>query len=220
VLSSDPLAFPVQHDCPVSLPPFGQCSATIWFRPQAAGPAQARISMVNTSGQPLREATLAGTGTHTAPAALAWSANPLQGIDFGPVALGQSARRELSLSNRSSQAVNITTLRITGPNASRFTLDAPCAASGRLDAQASCAVTIGFAPGSAGRAEGWIELVSDASNAHLVRIAAAGVAAVAADPVATPPVSGGGGSGGGGGAMSAGWLGLLLAAVLALRRPR
>lgn len=220
VRSSDPMAFPVQHDCPVSLPPLGQCTATTWFRPQAEGAAVARVAVVNISGQVLREATLSGTGVGAPPSALAWSPGTPALVDFGQVAVGQTARREFSLLNNSSGAVALASLRVTGPNASRFTLDAPCAGAARLDAGAACAVTLSFVASSPGRAEGWIEIVSDASNAPLVRVAAAGVAGVVAvapaEPVASAPAGSSGGSGGG--AMSAAWVAMLLAAVLALRR--
>lgn len=78
----------------------------------------------------------------------------------------------------------------------------------------ACTVTIGFAPAAAGRAEGWIEIGSDASNAPLVRSSAAGVAAPAAEPLAAAP------NDSGGGALSAGWVAMLLAAVMALRKQR
>lgn len=214
VLSSDPITFPVQHDCPLSLPPFGQCSATAWFRPQRVGPAGASFKVVDTGGRVLRAGALNGTGAAAAPPTLAWSANTPPLVDFGQVPLGQAARRELMLINRSATAVAIAALRVTGPNASRFTLDAPCALAGRLEGMATCDVTLGFAPSSAGRAEGWIELVSDANNAPLVRIAAAGVAAQNSQPVASAP------SGSGGGAMPAHWVAMLLAAVIALRMQR
>ena len=214
VLSSDPVAFEVQHDCPLSLPPFGQCSATTWFRPQGVGAAGARFTVVDAAGRVLREGTLTGTGAVQEPPVLAWSANTPSLVDFGQVALGQAVRRELTLLNTSVGATMVATLRVTGPNASRFTLDAPCALAGRLDGMSACTVTIGFAPSTAGRAEGWIEIGSDASNAPLVRISAAGVAAPAAEPLASAP------SGSGGGALSAGWVAMLLAAVIALRKQR
>lgn len=215
VLSADPLVFPVQHNCPVSLPPLGQCTATTWFRPQGAGPAVAKFSVVDTGGRVLREGVLTGTGVPSAPPVLAWSTNTPALVDFGQVSVGQAARREVTLLNTSAAGVALATLRITGPNASRFTLDARCAPAGRLDGMASCDVAIGFAPSSAGRSEGWIEIVSDASNAPLVRIAAAGVAAFPVEPAASAPTVTGGG-----GAISAGWVAMLLAALAALRLQR
>ena len=215
VRSSDPITFPMQHDCPVSLPPLGQCRATAWFWPQVAGPVSASFTVVDSGGRVLREGNLVGTGAPEQPPVLAWSADTPLSIDFGQVPVGQAAQQVLTLVNTTSAVVTLSRLRVTGPNASRFTLQAPCAAAGRLDAGAVCPVTLGFAPSVPGRVEGWIELVSDARNAPLVRIAAAGIAAPAAPPVASEPDSSSGG-----GAMSAGWVAMLLFAVLALRRKR
>jgi len=219
VRSADPVAFPLQHDCPISLPPLGQCRISAWFRPQAAGPAGAVFAVLDSSGRTLREGALTGAGAPELPATLAWSAGTPELIDFAQVPLGQSMQRTLGLVNPSSIPVGLTRLRVTGPNASRFTLQAPCVAAGRLEPGASCAVTLGFAPSAAGRVEGWIDLVSDAGNAPLVRIAAAGVAAPA-QPPSSPASMPAGESSSGGGAVSAGWLVLLLAAVAALRRKR
>lgn len=216
VLSSDEAAFPIQHDCPLSLPPFGQCTAMTSFRPQSVGPASARFTIVDTGGRELRVGILNGTGAAAAPAALAWSSGTPTLVDFGRISLGQVARRELVLINTSAAAVALATLRVTGPNASRFTLDTTCALGGTLEGRTTCTVTLGFAPSIAGRAEGWVEVVSDASNAPLVRIAAAGVAASPAPPSASAP---GGGSitGSGGGSLSPYWVAMLLLAVIALR---
>lgn len=139
-------------------------------------------------------------------------------VDFGRITVGEVSRRALTLRNPSPTTVVLHTLRVTGTNASRFTLSAPCADAGRIEADASCAVEVGFAPGGADRAEGWIELSSDASNAPLVRLAGIGIAAPIsptspADPEPAAPE-------GGGGALSVAWLASLLAGVIALKRLR
>ena len=214
VRSSDPITFPMQHDCPISLPPLGQCRATAWFWPQLVGPVSASFTVVDSGGRVLREGNLAGTGAPQQPPALAWSAETPLPIDFGQVPVGQAVQRVLTLVNTTAAVVTLSRLRVTGPNASRFTLQAPCGEVDRLEAGAVCPVTLGFAPSAAGRVEGWIELVSDARNAPLVRVAAAGIAVPVEPPVASEPDR----SSSGGGAMSAGWIVMLLFAVLALRR--
>lgn len=219
VLSADPLAFPVQHDCPVSLPPLGQCTATAWFRPQTEGSAVAAFKVVDASGRTLREGTVSGVGVAAAPPVLAWLANAQTLIDFGQVPLGRTAQRELTLQNTSSAGAAIQTLRVTGPNAARFTMEGSYLTAGRLEGMAACTMTLTFTPTGAGRAEGWIEVTSNASNAPLVRVAAAGVAVPAAPPAASaPPAEAGNGTGGG--ASSAGWVAMLCVAVLALRGRR
>lgn len=215
VLSTDPAVFPVQHDCPLSLPPLGQCRVRAWFNPQALGPAEARFNIVDTNGRLLRSGSLRGTGTATQPPGLSWGAAP-ELLDFDRVTVGQSAQRMLRLENRSAQPVLLQGLRVTGPNAARFTLRALCATAARLEAGASCDVVVEHVPAAAERSEGWIEVTSNSSNAPLVRITAIGVAATApepAPPVATPAA----GAGGGG---SDGWVALLVLAVAVLWRGR
>jgi cytochrome c553 len=212
VLSSDPMLFAVQHECPLSLPPLAQCRVRTWFAPQAPGPAEARFDIVTPSGQLLRSGRLQGTGAAQQPAQLAWSpARAL--IDFGRVAVGQSASSTLQLINSSSQPVLLQRLRITGPQALRFSLEAACARAGRLEAGERCDVSITHTPRSAERAEGWVELASDAANAPLLRVQGIGVAPTQPPPADDAPQEE---TGSGGGAVSAAWLAGLTAAVCAL----
>ncbi len=216
VVSSDAVAFPVQHECPLSLPPLGQCRVRVWFAPQALGPAEARFDILAPGGQVLRSGRLLGTGSSQQPPTLAWSPNTAL-IDFGRVEVGRSAEARVQLHNPGSTAVQLQRLRTTGPQALRFVVTAECANTGRLEAGARCDVTITHTPRAAERAESWVELASDASNAPLLRVQAIGVAAAAAQPPASSPTAEPSTSPGGG-ALSPGWLLALLAAALCLRR--
>ena len=220
IVSSDALAFPVQHDCPQSLPPLAQCRVRAWFRPQSLGPAEARVDIQAPDGRVLRSARLLGSGAAIQPPALAWvPATPL--LDFDRVEVGRSAELRLQLRNTGSTPVNLQRLRSTGPQALRFAVTADCARAGVLEAGARCEVTLTHTPRAAERAESWVELASDASNAPLLRLQAIGVAAVPPQPPASgaeaEPSSD---SGGGGSSLS--WLLALFAGTLALRfsRPR
>lgn len=216
VVSTDPLVFPVQHECPLSLPPLGQCRVRTWFRPATAGPAEARFDIVAPGGQVLRSGRLLGTGAALQPPTLAWSpATEL--IDFARVEVGRSAQVRLQLHNPGSMAVSLQRLRSTGPQALRFAVASDCAASGRIEPGARCEVTVTHTPRSAERAESWVELGSDAANAPLLRMQAIGVAPAApADPSPAPPSGPSEGDRGGGAISAAFALGLALA-VVALR---
>jgi cytochrome c553 len=220
VVSSNPTVFPVQHECPLSLPPLAQCRVRTWFAPQAAGAAEARFDIVTPSGQVLRSGRLLGTGVEQPPAQLAWT--PALGlIDFGRVAVGHSATVVFQLSNTGAQPAQLQRLRITGPQALRFSLSAPCVAAGRIEPAASCEVTLSHTPRVAERAEGWVELASDASNAPLLRVQAIGVAPEAEVPSPPPAASEPAPMADtGGGAISAPWLLGLALAVCWLRRSR
>jgi mono/diheme cytochrome c family protein len=205
VVSSDVLAFPLQHDCPLALPPLGQCLVRTAFRPQAEGAAAARWDVLDTGGRPLRGGTLRGHGGTTPAPALAWDGDVPAGelIDFGRVAPGARATRRFALVNPGPRAVTVTRLRATGPDAARFTLAGACATNAaapgpvRLEAGARCALELTFAPAQAGRAEGWIELEADARNAPPLRLQGQGAVAQPPPPLdepATPPGAGAGAS--------------------------
>jgi len=215
VVSSDPAVFPVQHECPLSLPPLGSCRVRTWFRPAAVGPAEARFDVLAPGGQLLRSGRLLGTGAALQPPTLAWA--PATGlVDFGRVEVGRSAEMRLQLHNPGGAAVTLTRLRSSGPQALRFAVAADCLTAGRIEAGTRCEVTITHTPRSAERAESWVELASDAANAPLLRLQAIGVAAPAPEPAASAPAQ----DTTGGGALSP-WsvLGLALA-TLVLRRGR
>ena len=217
VASSDPAVFPVQHDCPLSLPPLGSCRVRTWFRPAVLGPAEARFDVLAPGGQLLRSGRLLGTGAAVQPPALAWF--PITDlVDFGRVEVGRSAEVRLQLINPGGTAVTLTRVRSTGPQALRFSVAADCLAAGRIEPGARCEVTLTHTPRSAERAESWVELASDAANAPLLRLQAIGVAAPAPDPAASAPAQDTTGGG-----VSSPWavLGLALAAlVLRLTRRR
>jgi len=223
VVSSEPGLFAVQHECPLSLPPLGQCRIRTWFQPRAAGPAEARVDIVGTAGEVLRSVRLLGTGVAVQAPQLAWlrvddSGSPIPPpptlIDFGRVEVGASASGRLRLRNPSMQAVPFRRLRITGPQALRFSLAAPCVTAGRLEPMADCEVVITHAPRGPERSEGWVELDADAAHPPLLRVQGFGVAAAQDEEAATPPPP----DSSGGGAASWRWLIALAAAVLALRR--
>ncbi len=216
VVSTDPVVFPVQHECPLSLPPLGSCRVRTWFRPAAVGPAEARFDILAPGGQLLRSGRLLGTGAALQPPTLAW-APATELVDFGRVEVGRSAELRLQLHNPGGTAVALERLRSTGPQALRFVVSGECAAAGRIEAGARCEVTIAHSPRAAERAEGWVELASDAANAPLLRLQAIGVAAqVPPQSSASSPEQ----DAAGGGALSP-WplLGLGLS-VLALRLGR
>ena len=192
VVSSDGLAFPVQHECPLSLPPLAQCRIRTWFRPQGEGPAEARIDIQGSGGQLLRSVRLVGRGAALQPPQLAWDA-PSMLIDFGRVEVGDSAVQRVHLVNASSQPVALRRLRITGPQALRYSLSAPCAAAGQLAPAERCEVTLTHTPRSPERSEGWVELDADAAHPPLLRVQALGVApdagAAEPDPAASAPAA-------------------------------
>jgi cytochrome c553 len=126
VISTVPAQFPVQHDCPLSLPPLGQCQVRAWFRPQAPGPATARFDVLDTSGRSLRQGSLRGQGVLVQAPALRFDGAAAL-IDLGRVQVGASAAAALCAAR---------CLRADRPSGSRGTLRA--APGTRIDRRRTC----------------------------------------------------------------------------------
>ncbi|MFN9010503.1 MAG: choice-of-anchor D domain-containing protein [Pseudomonadota bacterium] len=215
LLVSDPAQFVLAHDCPLALPPQGQCRARVAFRPAGRGPAGATLRITDASGNVLRSATLAGLGVAAHPSRLRWSATASL-ADFGAVPLGQTVRRTLDLVNDEPIDVPLERVRAGGPNAARFALGGECVALARVPARGRCALEIGFSPTLAERAEGTVEIAAVATHPPTMRLLGLGVAPAAAPPAA-PPAAASPPPEPGGGAAGPGWLLLLAAAARVLR---
>ena len=61
VISADIEQFPLRHDCPLALPPLGQCSIHVGFRPAASGIVSATFSVFDSGGQVLRSGAVSAT---------------------------------------------------------------------------------------------------------------------------------------------------------------
>jgi cytochrome c553 len=226
VLSDNPQAFPLSHDCPLTLPPLQQCQAQLRFRPQQLGISTSQFRVLDSGGRLLRSGPLAGTGIAQAAPALRWDTGTPLLLDFDRVALDGSRQLSLQLLNPSTQAVSLTRLRANGPGAARFSVEAPCLTSGRLEAGARCTVDIRFKPTQLERSEAWLEMGATASHAPTVRLTGIGEAAPpppppapAPSPAPAPaPTPGNASGGGGGGSSSPLWLLALALGGLGLRR--
>ena len=134
--------------CTTSLAAGASCTYKIEFAPIAAGAQTATFSVTDDAGT--QTASLTGMGaTPTAPPAPAAALTP-SSADFGSVNVGSSsAAKTFTLANAGTAALPITSVAITGANASAFTLGTNGCGS-TLAAGASCAISISFKPTAAG----------------------------------------------------------------------
>jgi hypothetical protein len=169
--------------CTATLGASSSCTYDIEFAPIAAGAQTATFSVTDAAGT--QTAQLTGTGVAvTAPeAALTPAAE-----DFGNVTAGDSSTaKTFTLTNSGTAVLPITSVAITGTNASSFTLGTQgCGDS--LAAGASCAVNISFKPTVAGSDSASLTVV-DSVGTQMSTLTGTGAAAVAADfaIAATPP---------------------------------
>ena len=172
--------FSQTHNCPVApatLPAGASCSIDVIFKPSATGTETATLNVAdNASGSP-HSVELSGNGTpaapgvHLAPVSLNFGNQPLEST---------SQAQTVILANTGSLTLSITgNIVITGENSGEFTLvtaKTTCPANaGQLPAGASCAITVSFAPTSAGAKTAQITVTDNAEGSpHVVPLSGTG----------------------------------------------
>ena len=153
---------------------------------------------------------------------------PADGVDFGPVTLGQRAEHQIVVHNRGSMPGLLGVGTLTGPGAAAFTGFSGCDDAQPVQPGRSCVLTLRYQPGAALEQRAALQWRGDGTHPPVLALRGSGAAT---PPVAEPgPQPGAGGSGGGGGCAAAPaarpgdvtlWaLGLAAVAALAGRRRR
>jgi YVTN family beta-propeller protein len=157
VTGTNASSFGETNNCGASLAAGATCTITVAFTPGSTGGLSAAISVAdNATGSP-QSAVVTGTGTQ--PQAVL-SPNPLA---FPSTRVGTSATAlPMTLSNPGTAALAITSISVTGTNASSFGESNNCGAS--LAAGATCTITVTFTPGSAGGLSAAISVADNASG--------------------------------------------------------
>jgi hypothetical protein len=157
VIGTNASSFAQTNNCGTSVAAGATCTITVTFTPAAAGSLSASISVAdNATGSPQ---TAALTGTGTQPQA-ALSPNPLA---FPSTPVGTSATAlPITLSNPGTAALTITSISVTGTNASSFGQTNNCGTS--LAAGATCTITVTFTPATATSLSAAISVADSASG--------------------------------------------------------
>jgi trimeric autotransporter adhesin len=170
--------FSGSHGCGSALAAGASCTLSLAFAPAGVGAfsGQARITS-NAAGSP-HSLVLNGAGALTTLPVLAW-----QGAaqDFGSVSVGsRSAAQTLTLLNQGPGAATLRSIAAQGTAASEFVLGGTCATGATLAANASCSVSLVFAPGQAGGRSATLDVQSNGSNPAALALVGTGVASVQA----------------------------------------
>lgn len=180
--------FTIQGDpsCPIghTVAPGASCAIDVIFAPTAVGPFQAEIDVFDDSGNVQgAEQVIPLTGTGTAPAPIV-NLLPAQ-LAFGDQATGTvSAAQTVTLKNTGSTALTITGISFTGNDAGSFGIVAAGASQcpltgGTVAIEASCTVTLDFAPQSAGPKSASLSFTDNAmSNPQSVPVSGGAIAPV------------------------------------------
>jgi hypothetical protein len=149
--------FAQTNTCGSSVAASANCTISVTFKPAASGSRTASVSITdNASGSP-QAVSLSGTGT----AALA-SLSPTS-LAFGNQAVDMtSTAQTVTLSNTGNAALSITSLALTGTNASDFAQSNTCGSS--LAAGANCTIVVMFTPSVAGTEAASLSIADNSSG--------------------------------------------------------
>jgi hypothetical protein len=133
--------FAQTHTCGTTVNPGASCTITVTFTPKADGLLTGALSVTDNGSGSTQEASLAGTGTaiQLSPTTLNFGNQPVNTA---------SLAKTITLSNKSSAAVSISSITITGTNVGSFSQTHTCGAS--IAAGASCFIKVTFKPTATG----------------------------------------------------------------------
>jgi hypothetical protein len=160
--------FAQSNTCGSSLAASANCTISVTFTPVASGSRTASVSITdNASGSP-QAVSLSGTGT-----ARVVSLSPTS-LAFGNQSVSTtSTAQTVTLSNTGTAALSITSLTLTGTNASDFDESNTC--GGSLAAGGNCTIAVWFTPSIAGTEAASLSMADNASSgAQTVSLSGAG----------------------------------------------
>lgn len=134
--------FPLTTTCGTTLNAQASCTFSVAFTPAAGAAYTDALAIADSAANSPQSVTLSGTGT--APQ-LSLSATS---IAFPTTSAGStSAAQTVTLTNSGNATLNLSSITLGGANASAFPETTTCGST--LAAQASCAITVRFAPAAA-----------------------------------------------------------------------
>jgi len=144
------------NTCGTSVAGGATCNVGVTFTPTATGAATGTLTFTDSAGNSPQTVNLSGTGSSpSSPVTLSASS-----LNLGTVAVGStSAAATVTLTNRQSTTLTISSVGISGPFAIASN---KCGTS--LAAGASCAVGVTFTPTATGAATGTLNFTDTASN--------------------------------------------------------
>jgi hypothetical protein len=170
-------SFVFANNCGTSLAAGASCTIHGHFAPTAAGAATASITITDSASTSPQTIALSGTGVeHGAPVTLSATSLSFPATNVGSASGSQS----VTMSNTGTAAVSITSVAVTGANASSFVFANTCGTS--LAVGASCTIHGHFAPTAAGALKAAITITDSAAGSPQ-SIALSGTGVAPAGPV-------------------------------------
>ena len=157
---ANPAVFGLTNGCGATLAAGANCSLSVAFAPSSAGVFSANLTVTDNASNSTQVATLSGTGT-VPPAPQAVLAPST--VAFGnQVVNTTSSAKTVTLSNPGTASLSITSISLTGADASTFTLTNGCSTT--LTAGASCTLSLTFSPASAASLSASVSVTDNASG--------------------------------------------------------
>jgi len=163
------------NTCGSTLSPSHSCEIDVTFSPTATGNASATLSVIDNAG--MQTAVLDGAGI---PPSIPQANLSPASASFGSVNVGSTTTSQtFTLKNGGNAALPITSISITGTNASLFVICSNTCSSS-LSAGGSCAIGVSFKPSAAGSATATLT-VMDSVGTQTSTLSGTGVAVAVAD---------------------------------------
>lgn len=173
--------FAITTTCGASLAANASCTVSLVFSPAATGSRAASLVFTDSVASSPQTVALTGTGTTSAGS----SFNPT-GVNFGNQNVGTSSTPvTVNLTNSGIGVLDISSVVLSGVNASDFTMTTTCGST--LAASASCGVTLVFSPAAAGTRSASLNFNDNAAGSpQTVSVSGTGVTPVSSPPDSNP----------------------------------
>jgi trimeric autotransporter adhesin len=182
--------------CTATTVPAGTvCNLTITFEPTsgADGPrnGKLRVTLGSTNGDVAfnnlpREIALNGTATTAPQGRLETGALAA----FPDTELASSNQRSVTLRNNGTASLSFTSFTLTGANPGDFTRSGDCSTASALDINATCTLTVTFAPAALGPRSATLTVAHNGSNPSAAFSLSGNGVPIAAPAVALDPAAG------------------------------
>lgn len=170
------------NTCGTSLAAGANCSIHGHFAPTANGAMTAAVTITDSATGSPQSIALAGTGY--SPTSVTLSATSL---NFGSVAVGStSSSQQVTLTNNGTAALSITSIALTGANASSWVFGNTCGTN--LAAGANCSIHGHFAPATTGALTAAVTITDSAAGSPQT-ISLTGTGTGTASPLTLTPAA-------------------------------
>ena len=165
IAGANPADFAISaKTCGTSLAGSASCTVSITFTPSAVGPRAASLTFTDSAGNSPQSVALSGTGAGTSASA---SVTPAS-LTFASTSVGSTtAAQSVTLSNGGTAVINISSILISGANASDFAISSKtCGTS--LPGSGDCLVSLTFSPSATGSRTATLTFTDSAVNSPQV----------------------------------------------------